>query len=54
MDAVEPETWQERLKKFNAFLKRNKRPAAISISAAGRIGIPELIAVIEKEYLRIL
>jgi len=51
IDAVEPEIWTERLKKFTAFLKRNKRPAPLQISAAGRIGIPELIAAIEKDFV---
>jgi len=61
LDAVEPEVWTARTKKFTAFLKKNKnlKPQTsnlklpISISAAGRIGIPELIAAIEKKFLEI-
>ena len=51
-DAVEPEDWAARLKKFGAFLKRGKREAPMQISAAGRTGIQELIAAIEKKFLK--
>ena len=51
MDAVEPGIWTARLGKFNMFLKRNKKSsdAPVSISAAGRVGISELIETIERE-----
>ncbi|MCL2017454.1 MAG: GTPase ObgE [Alphaproteobacteria bacterium] len=49
MDAENPEMWKERMTK----LKRTARGKTIvSISAAGRIGIHELIAAIEKEFLK--
>jgi GTP-binding protein len=44
MDAVEPDVWTERMKKF----KRGKKSEIISISAAGRLGIKELISAGEK------
>ncbi|MCL2338548.1 MAG: Obg family GTPase CgtA, partial [Proteobacteria bacterium] len=60
-DAVEPNVWADQMKKLTAALKRRgaySRPGRkyaplqpIGISAAGRIGIPELIAAIEKEFL---
>jgi GTP-binding protein len=56
-DAVEPEIWAEKMKKFTAFLKRQKSAAdasaPITISAAGMIGIKELISVVEKKFLDI-
>ncbi|MCL2749141.1 MAG: GTPase ObgE [Alphaproteobacteria bacterium] len=53
-DALEPEDWTARAKKFNAFLKRQKiTTQPMPISAAGRIGIQELIGTIEREFLKI-
>jgi len=56
-DAVEPADWKERLKKFNAYLKKNSTlhtpHSTLSISAAGRVGIDEFIAVVEKEFLNL-
>ncbi|MCL2330964.1 MAG: GTPase ObgE [Proteobacteria bacterium] len=47
-DAVEPDAWKERMAK----LKRAARGKIImSISAAGRAGITELIAGIEREFI---
>ncbi len=46
MDAVEPDVWTERMKKF----KRGKKSEIISISAAGRLGITELISLVEKSF----
>jgi GTP-binding protein len=56
-DALEPDVWAERMKKFTAFLKRQKSvsvPAMlVSISAAGMLGIKELITIIEKRFTEI-
>ncbi|MCL1892470.1 MAG: GTPase ObgE [Alphaproteobacteria bacterium] len=49
MDAVEPEIWKERMKKF----KRGKKSQIVEISAAGRIGIQELIGTIEREFIKL-
>ncbi len=46
MDAVEPDVWNERMKKF----KRGKKSEILPISAAGRLGITELISVVEKAF----
>jgi GTP-binding protein len=46
MDAVEPDVWTERMKKF----KRGKKSEILSISAAGRLGITELISTVEKSF----
>jgi len=56
MDAVEPDVWAERMKKFNAFIKKQKKlvPGAqclVPISAAGMINVKELIGTIEKEFI---
>jgi GTP-binding protein len=56
-DAIEPEIWKERLKKFNVYLKKNctlhTPRSTLSISAAGRTGIDEFIRVVEKEFLNL-
>lgn len=46
MDAVEPDDWAERMKKF----KRGKKSEILSISAAGRLRITELISIVEKSF----
>lgn len=47
MDAVEPDVWADRMKKF----KRGKKSEILSISAAGRLGIAELISMVEKKFI---
>ena len=47
MDAVEPDDWADRMKKF----KRGKKSEILSISAAGRLGITELISMVEKKFI---
>ncbi len=47
MDAVEPDDWADRMKKF----KRGKKSEIISMSAAGRLGITELISTVEKKFI---
>ena len=46
MDAVEPDIWADKMKKF----KRGKKSEILSISAAGRLGITELISAVEKSF----
>ncbi len=46
MDAVEPDEWAERMKKF----KRGKKSEILAVSAAGRLGINELISAVEKSF----
>ncbi len=50
-DAVEPDIWKDKLKKFNAFLKRQKIDTKpIEISAAGQIGLDSMMKEIEKYF----
>ena len=50
-DAIDPDVLTERLGEFKKSFGRKKKPQIVTISAAGRIGIAELISVIEKQFL---
>ena len=51
IDAISPDELAEKLAAFKKSLGRKKKPQILQISAAGRIGIDELIAEIEKMFL---
>ena len=48
IDAISDEDLKDRMNAFKKSFGRKKKPEIITISAAGRIGIEELIAKIEK------
>ena len=50
-DAIEPDVLTERLDAFKKSFGRRKKPQIVTISAAGRLGITELILTIEKQFL---
>ena len=49
IDAVSDDEIKERLAAFKKSFGRKKKPSIVMISAAGHIGIDELIATVEKE-----
>ncbi len=51
IDAISPDELTERMTAFKKSFGRKKKPEIMTISAAGRIGITELIAAIEKKFL---
>lgn len=51
IDALEADDLKQRLADFKKSFGRKKKPEIMTISAAGRIGITELIAAIEKKFL---
>lgn len=53
IDAVEPDELKNRMAEFKKSFGRKKKPEIMAISAAGQIGIRELIAAIEKRFLEI-
>jgi GTP-binding protein len=53
IDAIEPEDLKEHTAEFKKSFGRKKKPEIMAISAAGQIGIGELIAAIEKKFLEI-
>lgn len=53
IDAIEPEDLAERMTAFKKSFGRKKKPEIMTISAAGRVGIQELIAQIEKKFLEV-
>ena len=53
IDAIEAEELKSRLNDFKKSFGRKKKPIINLVSAAGRLGITELISAIEKEFLRI-
>ena len=52
-DAIAPDELQTRMDAFKKSFGRKKRPEIMAISAAGRVGISELISAIEKKFLTI-
>ena len=50
-DAIDSEEWATRLAAFKKSFGRKKKPEVIEISAAGMIGIKELISAAEKKFL---
>lgn len=53
IDAIEPEVLKENMAEFKKSFGRKKKPEIMAISAAGQIGVRELIAEIEKKFLEI-
>ena len=53
IDAIEPEELKQRMTDFKKSFGRKKKPEILEISAAGRLGIGELISAIEKKFLEI-
>ena len=51
IDAIDDETLATRMDAFKKSFGRKKKPEIMTISAAGHIGIKELIAAIEKKFL---
>jgi len=51
IDAIEPDDLKQRMTDFKKSVGRKKKPEIMAISAAGRIGITELIAAVEKKFL---
>ena len=53
IDAISDEDLKERMDAFKKSFGRKKKPEIVAISAAGHIGIEDLIAKIEKMFLKI-
>ncbi len=53
IDAIDADVLKERMTAFKKSFGRKKKPEIMTISAAGRIGIDELIATVEKKFLEI-
>ena len=53
MDAIAPEQMNTRLTEFKKSFGRKKKPEILTISAAGRLGISEMISAIEKKFLEL-
>ena len=53
IDAIEPDVLKEKLAEFKKSFGRKKKPEILTISAAGRVGIQELVSAIEKKFLGI-
>ncbi|MBE6457433.1 MAG: GTPase ObgE [Alphaproteobacteria bacterium] len=51
IDAIEPDELSEKMTAFKKSFGRRKKPEIITISAAGRLGISDLISAIEKRFL---
>ena len=50
-DAISADELQDKLAEFKKSFGRKKKPEIITISAAGRVGIAELICAIEQKFL---
>ena len=53
MDAIAPEELKQRLSDFKKSFGRKKKPEIMVISAAGMLGIGELVSAIEKKFVEI-
>lgn len=53
IDAIAPDELKARVTEFKKSFGRKKKPEIMAISAAGRVGISELVAAIEKNFLAI-
>ena len=51
IDAIDEEDLTEKMAAFKKSFGRKKKPEILTISAAGRLGITELVAAIEKKFL---
>ena len=53
IDAIDADVFKERMTAFKKSFGRKKRPEITAISAAGRVGVSELISIIEKRFLEV-
>jgi len=53
IDAINEEDLETRLSEFKKSFGRKKKPQIVMISAAGQIGIDDLISTIEKEFIKV-
>ena len=51
IDAIEPDELTEKMTAFKKSFGRKKKPEILTISAAGRLGISDLVSAIEKRFL---
>ncbi|MDR0741350.1 MAG: GTPase ObgE [Rickettsiales bacterium] len=51
IDAIEPDVLAARMAAFKKSFGRGKKPEILAISAAGLIGVKELVAAVEKKFL---
>ena len=51
IDAIPEDELKEKLAEFKKSFGRKKKPEILTISAAGRVGIQELVSAIEKKFL---
>jgi GTP-binding protein len=52
IDAISTDELDEKMATFKKSFGRKKKPQILTISAAGRIGIDDLISIIEKEFIK--
>ncbi len=52
IDAIEPDELKEKLSDFKKSFGRKKKPEIMAISAAGMLGIREMVSAIEKTFLK--
>lgn len=53
IDAIEPDDLTEHMASFKKSFGRKKKPEILTISAAGMVGVKEMIASIERKFLEI-
>jgi GTP-binding protein len=53
IDTMDEDELKEKLSEFKKSFGRKKKPEIITISAAGHIGVEDMIATIEKKFLEI-
>lgn len=53
IDAIDEDTFAERMTAFKKSFGRKKKPEIMAISAAGMLGIKELISAIEKKFIQV-
>ena len=50
IDAISDDDLAERMGAFKKSFGRKKKPNIVTISAAGRVGLDDLISAVEKEF----
>jgi GTP-binding protein len=53
IDSIGEDIFQERMARFKKSFGRRKKPEILAISAAGQLGIKELVSAIEKKFTEI-
>lgn len=53
IDAIDADELKERMSAFKKSFGRKKKPEILTISAAGQLGISELISAVEKKFLEV-